>query len=134
MSRMSFNRGAFEKSGPVGVIGANAIAHAIRMPPQAMNGMAYETPVNKCCRRCLSNSGIGVLILLVCCEVCYEENFVHCSCKIAHPLVRATVLDAGCPSESQPDARQRRGSVVCVISPNLETGEMKRLLYSDNLF
>src|SRR5580698_6703403 len=94
MSLMSFNRGAFEKSGPVGVIGANAIAQAIRMPPQAMKGMAYETPVNKCCRRCLSNSGIGVL--------CYQENFVHCSRKVALPPLEAIVLDADCPSERSP--------------------------------
>src|SRR5579863_3522901 len=96
MSRMSFNRGAFEKSGPVGVIGANAIAHAIRIPPHAMNGMAYETPVNKCCRRCLSNSGIGVL--------CYPENFVHCSRKVAHPLVEAIALDIALDAIALPNA------------------------------
>lgn len=31
-------------------MGANAIAAAMRMPPQAIKGMAYDTPVNKCCR------------------------------------------------------------------------------------
>src|SRR5580658_1766323 len=50
------------------------MAIAIKMPPQAMKGMAYETPVNKCCRRLLSNSGIELQ--------CYEENLVHFSCKI----------------------------------------------------
>ncbi len=36
--------------------------------------------------------------------------------------------------EPPPVFGEEVGSVVCVISPNLETGEMKRLLYSDNLF
>jgi hypothetical protein len=40
MSRMSFSVGEPEKSGPAGVMGANAMAAAMRMPPQAMNGMA----------------------------------------------------------------------------------------------
>lgn len=31
-------------------MGANAIAAAMRMPPQAIKGIAYDTPVNKCCR------------------------------------------------------------------------------------
>jgi hypothetical protein len=74
-------------------MGANAMESAIRMPPQAMNGIANETPVNKCCRKFLSNSGIEVQ--------CYKKNFVHCSCKTAHPLVKATLSDADGLSMSQ---------------------------------
>ena len=48
ISRISFSLGDPEKSGPVGVIGAKAIAQATRMPPHAMKGIAYETPVSKC--------------------------------------------------------------------------------------
>src|SRR5579863_8543948 len=47
---MSCSTGECEKSGPCGVMGANAMAAAIRMPPHAIKGMAYDTPVNKCCR------------------------------------------------------------------------------------
>lgn len=36
------------------------MAKAISMPPQAMNGMAKETPVSKCLRRFVSNSSIQV--------------------------------------------------------------------------
>ena len=50
MSRSVFRSGAFEKSGPVGVIGTNAIAAAIRIPPHATNGIAYETPASRYCR------------------------------------------------------------------------------------
>ena len=50
MLEMSCSIGECEKSGPLGVIGANAIAAAISIPPHAMKGMAYDTPVNKCCR------------------------------------------------------------------------------------
>src|SRR5215831_4259111 len=47
---MSCSMGECEKSGPFAVMGAKAIAAAMRMPPQAIKGMAYDTPVNKCCR------------------------------------------------------------------------------------
>src|SRR5580692_3352492 len=76
MSLMSLSRGAWEKSGPLGVIGTKAIASAISRPPQAMKGIANETPVSKCCRRFLSISGIEVQ--------CYKRNVVHCSRKPAH--------------------------------------------------
>src|SRR4051812_33524154 len=33
-----------------GSIGANAMAAAMRIPPQAMNGMAYDTPFRRYCR------------------------------------------------------------------------------------
>lgn len=45
---MSLSLGEPEKSGPEGVIGAKAIAQATRIPPHAINGIAYETPVSKC--------------------------------------------------------------------------------------
>jgi hypothetical protein len=38
MSNINLSLGDCEKSGPVGVIGAKAIAVAIKIPPQAMNG------------------------------------------------------------------------------------------------
>ena len=50
MSSTSLSSGACEKSGPVGVIGTNAMPNAIMIPPQAMKGMAYETPVSRCWR------------------------------------------------------------------------------------
>src|SRR5690349_14604884 len=59
MSKITFCTGAAEKSGPVEVILANGIAKAIMMPPQAMKGMAYETPVSRCWRNFLSLSSIG---------------------------------------------------------------------------
>src|SRR5215510_1409508 len=75
MSRINFNAGAREKSGPVDVIGTNAMAKAIMMPPQAMKGMANETPVSRCCRSFFSFSsmdprwsGAIVLDLLVTCD------------------------------------------------------------------
>lgn len=37
-------------------MGAKAIAAAIKMPPQAMNGMVKEIPLSKCFRRFLRNS------------------------------------------------------------------------------
>ena len=40
MSNTSFQKGAFEKSGPVDVMGTKAMAAAIRIPPQATNGIA----------------------------------------------------------------------------------------------
>lgn len=60
MSRISFSRGACEKSGPPPVMGAKAIAAAMRIPPQAMNGIAYETPVNRCSRSFWRDSSIEV--------------------------------------------------------------------------
>src|SRR5689334_3222618 len=37
-------------------MGAKAIASAIRIPPEAMNGIAKDTPVRRCCRSFLRNS------------------------------------------------------------------------------
>src|SRR5580700_10337520 len=165
MSLMSLSRGAWEKSGPVGVMGAKAIASAISRPPQAMKGIANETPVSKCCRRFLSISGIEVQ--------CYKRNVVHCSRKPAHRALANVALLCLLPTLVSPRnnssklfvagcgrlanalllafpmriaflmlnvSRQiwtwncaKHGSVVCVISPNPEIGEMERLLYSGNL-
>src|SRR5215475_13963595 len=61
MSLISFSLGACEKSGPVGVI-AKAIEKAMSMPPQAINGMANDTPVRRCCRSCLRNSTMGSIV------------------------------------------------------------------------
>src|SRR3954464_5570658 len=56
MSRMSFSVGEFEKSGPLpGIIGAQPIATAIMIPPQAMNGIANETPLKRYCRSLMSD-------------------------------------------------------------------------------
>src|SRR5258706_302320 len=50
MSFTSFQVGAAEKSGPEpGVMGTNAMLSAIKIPPQAMNGIANETPVSSAC-------------------------------------------------------------------------------------
>src|SRR5436853_464361 len=68
MSLISLSVGEWEKSGPVGDIGANAIEKAIIMPPQAINGMAYDTPVSKCWRSFLS------------CSIMTAHSFHHCTC------------------------------------------------------
>src|SRR5580692_8214763 len=149
MSLMSLSRGAWEKSGPLGVIGTKAIASAISRPPQAMKGIANETPVSRCCRRFLSILGIGVQ--------CYKSNVVHCSRKPAHRALAKVapyvyfppwfLPETTAPSVSLQLAGDRQtrfawrfarrlhfsylwnctrhGSVVCVISPNPETGEME---------
>src|SRR5579872_5107817 len=58
---MSCRMGDCEKSGPFAVIGANAMETAIRMPPHAINGIAYDTPVNRCCRRFRAISNMEAL-------------------------------------------------------------------------
>src|SRR5262249_34432055 len=56
MSRTSFRTGELEKSGPFAVIGTNAMDAAIMMPPHAMNGIAYDTPLSRYCRSLISDS------------------------------------------------------------------------------
>src|SRR5882672_6559273 len=62
MSFTSFQVGAAEKSGPEpDVMGTNAMLSAIKIPPQAMNGIANETPVSSACRTFWSASIMGRL-------------------------------------------------------------------------
>src|ERR1700722_14108413 len=49
VSKSETNAGALVKSGPVGDMGTNAIETAIRMPPHAIRGITWETPVSKYC-------------------------------------------------------------------------------------
>ncbi len=48
-SMFTTNEGALEKSGPLFVMGASAMENAIKMPPHAIKGITYETPVNRYC-------------------------------------------------------------------------------------
>src|SRR5215831_1264798 len=64
-SEISLSVGEFEKSGPDGVIGTKAIDMAMRIPPHAMNGIAYETPVNRCWRSFFTSSNMETLLLAV---------------------------------------------------------------------
>ncbi len=56
VSRSATTAGALVKSGPEGDIGTNAIERAIRMPPHAISGITYETPVNRYCLCFCNNS------------------------------------------------------------------------------
>src|SRR5579864_1147058 len=73
ISRSSLSLGELEKSGPEAVMGASAIAQAIRMPPQAMNGIAYETPVKQFRPKFLNHLKNQVRRL--------QRNFSHCRQK-----------------------------------------------------
>src|ERR1043165_5293572 len=57
--------GAWATSGPCAPIGAMAMASAIMMPPQAMSGTTYETPVRRYClcwcNEALRDANIGDL-------------------------------------------------------------------------
>jgi hypothetical protein len=61
ISEISFHKDDWLKSGPEDVIGTKAIDTAIRTPPQAMSGIAKETPVNRCCLNPCINLGMKAL-------------------------------------------------------------------------